>query len=78
MTVDQIIPIFNFLQIGLLVKLFLVVLAVFYAVFVVVVYRQIGLMTQILRSKDSVVIKSIAVLQIVAAGVLVFLILLLA
>lgn len=65
--------IFNFFQMGLLVKLFFAVLTLFYFVFSVVVYRQIVLMTQVLDSKISPLVRAIALIQIVVAGVLFFL-----
>ncbi len=62
--------ILNFLQFGLITKLFFSVLLLFYFVFVAVVYRQISLMTQILDSKISPLVKTIAAIQIIAVGIL--------
>ncbi len=56
-------------QFHLIVKLFLLVLAVFYFVLTIVIYRQITLMTQTLNSSISSVIKSISIAQIIAVGV---------
>ena len=47
----------QFLQLGLFVKLFFIVLTLFYVVFCLVIYRQIYLMTKILDSKISKIIK---------------------
>ncbi|MBI3887889.1 hypothetical protein HY310_02370 [Candidatus Microgenomates bacterium] len=60
------------LQLNLLIKLFFSVLTLFYFVFVVVVYRQITLMTQVLDSKISPAVKLIALAQIFAVGALFF------
>lgn len=76
MTPDQIGNIFSFFQIGLLVKLFFLVLGFFYFVFTAVIYRQIDLMTQVLDSKISPVIKSVALIQIFSAAFLFLLIIL--
>lgn len=64
--------ILQFLQLGLFVKLFFLVLALFYLVFCLVAYRQISLMTKVLESKITPVINSIAVAQIIIV-VLIFL-----
>ncbi len=64
--------ILNFLQFGLFVKLFFSVLMLFYFVFSVVVYRQITLMTQVLDSKISPLVKMIALAQIAAVAFLFF------
>lgn len=68
----------NFFQFGLLIKLFFLVLTFFYFVFSVVVWRQIVLMTQVLDSKISPLVKTIAVVQIFAVAFLFFLSLFLA
>ncbi len=68
----------NFFQFGLLLKLFFAVLTFFYFVFAVVVWRQIVLMTQVLDSKISPLVKTIAVAQIFAVAFLFFLALFLA
>lgn len=68
----------NFFQFGLLIKLFFLVLTFFYFVFAVVVWRQIVLMTQVLDSKISPLVKTIAVVQIFAVAFLFFLSLFLA
>ena len=60
----------NLFQLSLLVKLFLLVLAFFYLVFSLVVYRQISLMTQVLDSRISPVVRLTALLQIIAVAVL--------
>lgn len=78
MTPDQLTNIFGFFQIGLLVKLFFLVLGFFYFVFTAVVYRQIDLMTQVLDSKVSPVIKMFALVQIFSAALLFLLIILFA
>lgn len=78
MTPDQIGSILSFFQIGLLVKLFFLVLGFFYFVFVAVIYRQIDLMTQVLDSKISPVVKTIALIQIFSAAFLFLLIILFA
>lgn len=65
--------IMEFFQMGLLIKLFFIVLTLFYFVFSVIVYRQIVLMTQVLDSKISPLVKVVALIQIVVAGVLFFL-----
>ncbi len=62
--------ILSFLQFGLITKLFFSVLLLFYFVFVAVVYRQISLMTQILDSKISPLVKTIAAIQIIVVGIL--------
>jgi hypothetical protein len=66
------------LQFGLIVKLFFVVLTLFYVVFLLVVYRQISLMTQVLDSHLSPLIRVVALGQIVAAVFLLVLALILA
>lgn len=63
----------GFLQIGLFVKLFFSVLMLFYFVFAAVIYRQIVLMTQILDSKISPLVKTLAMGQILAVAILFFL-----
>lgn len=63
----------SLLQFGLLLKLFLLVIVLFYFVFSVIVYRQISLMTQTLNSSISPVIRFVALAQIVVIGVLFFL-----
>lgn len=73
MTFDQAANIINIFQFGLLVKLFLSTLALFYLVLTVVIYRQIVLMTQILDSRISPLVKTVAMGQIAVAGVLVLL-----
>lgn len=59
---------FQFLQLGLFVKLFFMVLVGFYFIFCLVVYRQIYLMTKVLESEISYIIQVVAILQIAAAG----------
>lgn len=73
MTPDQAVNIINIFQLGLLVKLFLSVLAIFYGVFLVVVYRQVVLMTQVLDTRISPLVRAVAMGQVVTAGVLVLL-----
>jgi hypothetical protein len=65
-------------QLGLLVKLFYLVLTLFYFVFTAVVFRQIILMTQVLDSKISPYVRIIAVGQMIVVAILFFLGLLLA
>lgn len=67
MNPDQIFSLFQF---GLLVKLLFMVLGIFYVIFAIVVYRQITLMTQVLDSKISPTVKTLAVVQIGMAGIL--------
>ncbi len=64
--------ILNLLQFGLIVKLFFSVLALFYFIFAVIVYRQIVLMTQVLDSHLSPVLKTVALVQIAGVGLLFF------
>lgn len=78
MTLDQAANIINIFQFGLLVKLFLSTLVLFYLVLTVVIYRQIVLMTQILDSRISPTVKAVALGQIISAGILFFLALVLA
>lgn len=78
MSPDQLGTFVGLLQIGLLVKLFFFVLGLFYFVFVVVIYRQITLMNQVLNSKVSPLIQTIALSQIFAAAGLFILIILFA
>jgi len=73
MNPDQVGNLMGFLQFGLIVKLFVTVLGLFYVVFAVVVYRQISLMTQVLDTKISPLVKMLALVQIGVAGVLTFL-----
>lgn len=73
MTLNQVVNIINIFQIGLLIKLFIAVAAIFYLALTVIIYRQIVLMTQILNTEISPLVKTIAMVQIVAAGVLVLL-----
>lgn len=75
MTIDQFLA---FLQLATLFKLFLLVLAFFYLIFAIVIYRQISLMSQVLNSKLSPIVKSIALLHIAAVSVLFVLVVLLA
>lgn len=75
MAPDQILNIFQF---GILIKLFFVVLGIFYLVLVAVIYRQIQLMTQILHSRISPLLQMVAMGQMVAGGVLLLLTLILA
>ncbi len=75
MTPDQFINIFQFHAVA---KLFLLVLALFYFVFTSVVYRQVTLMTQVLDSKISPIVKTVCFVQILAAGFLFFLVVILA
>lgn len=64
-------------QLGLLAKLFIATLAVFYVIFAAVIYRQVTLMTQVLDTRISPIVKMVAVIQVIAAGVLVILALIL-
>lgn len=70
--------IFDFLQFNLIIKLFFSILSLFYFVFTAVIFRQIVLMTQVLDSKISPLVKLIAIGQMVAVAVLFFIGLLLA
>lgn len=70
---DPVTTIFNLLQFGLLIKLFLSVFVLFYFVFTAVVYRQISLMTQVLNSKISPLIRLVAMGQVVFVAFLFFL-----
>lgn len=65
--------IFPFFQFGLFVKLFALILILFYFIFVVVCYRQIMLMNQVLNSKIAPIIKTLALFQTIAVAVLFFL-----
>jgi hypothetical protein len=67
------IDVFSLLQLGLVVKLFFSVLVLFYLVFVIIIYRQISLMTQVLDSHLSSLIKMIAMTQVIVVAVLLFL-----
>lgn len=62
----------NLLQFGFIIKLFWSVLLFFYFIFAVVVYRQITLMTQILNSNISPVVRTVAATQILAVAFLFF------
>lgn len=70
--------IITFFDLKVLGKLFLMVLAVLYFIFAIVVYRQITLMTQTLNSNIAPIVKVLALLQIAAVAVLFFLIAILA
>lgn len=61
---------FSLFQFGILVKLLFTVLGIFYVIFSLVVYRQITLMTQVLDSKISPLVITLAMVQIGMAGVL--------
>lgn len=65
-------------NLGLLAKLFLMVLAVLYFVFAIVVSRQITLMTQTLNSNIAPFVKFLAIAQIAAVAGLFFLVTILA
>lgn len=58
------------LQLSLLVKLFVVVLTIFYLIFCLVIYRQIVLMTKVLQSNLSSLLKTLALVQIAIVGVI--------
>lgn len=75
MQFDQLLGIF---QLGALVKIFFVVLGAFYLVLTGVIYRQVQLMNQILLTKMSSVLATVALLQVAAGGVLLLLALILA
>ncbi len=70
---DQLFNIISFFQIGILAKIFLLVLIAFYLVFAVVIYKQISLMTQVLNSAVSPAIRLVAIFQMVAIIFLFFL-----
>lgn len=78
MTFSQVADIINIFQIGLLTKLFLVVAAIFYLALAAVIYRQVGLMTQVLKTRISSLVETIALGQVVTAGILVLLAIVLA
>lgn len=75
MPFDQILGIFQF---GILIKIFFVVLGVFYLVLTGVIYRQVQLMNQILVTNMSTVLATVALVQVVGGGILFLLALLLA
>lgn len=58
------------IQLQGLIKLFVLTLLVFYFIFTLVVYRQITLMTEILDSAVSPVVKLLAIFQIIVVGLL--------
>ena len=62
--------IFSIFQFGFLVKMLFSVMGFFYVIFALVIYRQITLMTQVLDSKISPKVKTLAIVQIGMAGVL--------
>lgn len=62
--------IFSIFQFGFLVKMLFSVMGLFYVIFALVIYRQITLMTQVLDSKISPKVKTLAVVQIGMAGIL--------
>ena len=62
--------IFSIFQFGFLVKMLFSVMGLFYVIFALVIYRQITLMTQVLDSKISPKVKTLAIVQIGMAGVL--------
>ncbi len=66
MSLDLLPGIFQF---HLIVKAFLLALALFYIILTIVIYRQISLMTQTLNSSISPVIRSVALGQVIAVGV---------
>lgn len=75
---DPVTTIFTFLQLGMFIKLFFLVLILFYFIFSAVVFRQISLMSKVLESSMSPLIQLVAVIQIFVAGILFFLALILA
>lgn len=76
MTFDQILSLISHLTPDFFIKIFLLVLAAFYFVFAVVIYRQIGLMSQTIRTLLSPLLKLIAIIQIMVVGGLFLLVLL--
>lgn len=68
----------NLFQFSLIIKLFVSVAMLFYFIFVVVIYRQVLLMSQILSSKISSLLKTISLIQITVVAVLFFLALIIA
>lgn len=73
MSIEQIFGLANLFQFQLLFKLFILVVSLFYFVLTLVIYRQIALMTQILESKISPLLRTVAIAQIIGVGVLFFL-----
>ncbi len=73
MTLEQILSLASWFQFKTLFKLFILVVSFFYFVLTLVIYRQMSLMTQILESKISPLLKTIAVFQIIGVGILFFL-----
>lgn len=63
----------NLFQFQLLFKAIVLVGGLFYVVLLVIIYRQAGLMTQILNSSVSPVIKLVAIIQIILAIIFFFL-----
>lgn len=77
MNLDLFTNLLGFFQIAVLAKLFLLVLGFFYFVFAIVIYRQISLMAQTVKSSFSGFLKLAALAQILAvAGLLVLVFLL--
>ena len=73
MTPDQLFSLVANFRIEILVKFFFLVIFFFYLVFSMVVYRQISLMTQVLETGISPVVKMVALIQILAVAVLLLL-----
>lgn len=73
MSLDLINQLATALTFGLIVKLFLLVAVFFFFVFTIVVYREIRLMTQILDSSISPIIKGAAIVLILAVAFAFFL-----
>ncbi len=67
---DSLLGIFQF---GILLKVFFSVLGLFYLVLVAVIYKQITLMTQVLKSPVSPLLQTAAMVQIAAGGILLLL-----
>lgn len=75
---EQTLGILNIFTIGFLAKLLLLVLSGFYLVLTIIIYRQISLMTQTLNSSISPLIRTAALIQIIAVAILFLLVLVLA
>lgn len=76
MDVAQIFSLVTSITPALIIKLFLLVLSAFYFVFTIVIYRQIGLMSQTVKTTLSALLKLVAILQIMVVGGLFVLVLL--
>jgi|GEM_PF-2915054 len=66
MTIDQIMGLSNFFQMSFIIKLFLLVLSLFYFIFSIVVYRQVSLMSQTVNTPLTSTTRLLAIIQIFA------------